>query len=416
MPSKLESRARKFVQGLFLMVLSLCGCARQPAALFTSSERVRELPELHQKNIEEGLRKYFGSPTQPHIALPTSSVDQSTDNSADTADESDEANANQEIFTDIVDRRLLTHGGTVYRNRCAGCHGLTGDGLGDAAAYLQPKPRDYRPGVFKFTSTPYGSKPTRQDLVRTIRRGAKGTSMPAFPWMSEEDLDAVVEYVIYLSQRGEVEQFVAGIAEDEYDEEEELESFDFVEAVETIRERWTEAEPQAIIPVSARPTMDQSSIEMGREIFTTENCWSCHGKDGKGQTEWLSQEFLDQQQSAAADKRIEINYDRWGHPAPAADLTARMLHGGRRPIDIYRRIYTGINGTPMPSFGDVFASDPDKIWHLVHYVLYIIEGGDPTMTQPAEATANESTSQEPAVTEPTQVSAGVEETEAETTT
>ena len=74
-----------------------------------------------------------------------------------------------------------------------------------AAAYLQPKPRDYRQGIYKFTSTPYGDRPVRQDLVRTIRRGAKGTSMPAFPWLSNEDLEAVIDYVIYLSLRGRVE-------------------------------------------------------------------------------------------------------------------------------------------------------------------------------------------------------------------
>ena len=56
----------------------------------------------------------------------------------------------------------------------AGCHGVTGDGQGPAAQYLNPPPRDYRLGQFKFTSTPRGSKPRREDLARIIRRGAKG--------------------------------------------------------------------------------------------------------------------------------------------------------------------------------------------------------------------------------------------------
>ena len=53
-----------------------------------------------------------------------------------------------------------------------------------------------------------------------------------------------------------------------------------------------------------------------------------------------------------------------------------MLHGGRRPVDVYRRIYSGINGTPMPAFGDALAEEPDTIWHLVHYILSIVEGRD----------------------------------------
>jgi hypothetical protein len=57
-----------------------------------------------------------------------------------------------------------------------------------------------------------------------------------------------------------------------------------------------------------------------------------------------------------------------------------MLHGGRRPIDIYRRIYSGINGTPMPSSKDpntTINETPeqrsDRIWHLVHFVTKVIE-------------------------------------------
>lgn len=61
--------------------------------------------------------------------------------------------------------------------------------------------------------------------------------------------------------------------------------------------------------------------------------------------------------------------DAWGHKDPAADLTSGLLHGGQLPIDVYRRISSGINGTPMPSFRDSFASEPDAMWQLTHYVL-----------------------------------------------
>jgi hypothetical protein len=101
--------------------------------------------------------------------------------------------------------------------------------------------------------------------------------------------------------------------------------------------------------------------------------------NAKGQTEWLSAEFIAAQESAPEGRRVLINYDAWNHPAPAADITARMLHGGRRPIDIYRRIYTGINGTPMPAFVHIFRENPDDLWHLVHYVIHIVDGGDPTV-------------------------------------
>jgi hypothetical protein len=69
-----------------------------------------------------------------------------------------------------------------------------------------------------------------------------------------------------------------------------------------------------------------------------------------------------------------------------------MLHGGRRPLDIYRRIHTGISGTPMPAFGDALAAEPETIWNLVHYVLSIVEGRQPKQ----DATAAAPVAEEPA--------------------
>src|SRR5206468_10230890 len=42
---------------------------------------------------------------------------------------------------------LLVLGREVYRARCAGCHGSTGDGNGPAATFLFPRPRDCTLGV-----------------------------------------------------------------------------------------------------------------------------------------------------------------------------------------------------------------------------------------------------------------------------
>ena len=47
----------------------------------------------------------------------------------------------------------------LYREHCAHCHGITGDGVGPTATFLNPYPRDYRKGQFKFKSTPVGQKP-----------------------------------------------------------------------------------------------------------------------------------------------------------------------------------------------------------------------------------------------------------------
>ena len=60
----------------------------------------------------------------------------------------------------------------LYRQHCAHCHGITGDGAGPTAAFLNPYPRDYRAGKFKFRSTPIGVPPTHERSVtaNTARR------------------------------------------------------------------------------------------------------------------------------------------------------------------------------------------------------------------------------------------------------
>ena len=367
------------ITGLLCATVLWVGCARAPQESFAPAASLADLPELHQQNIREALRKMFGTPTATASAL-SIVEEEDAEAAADEAEAEDEQPPEDELLpgAHLTDAAHLRHGAQVYKNRCSGCHGVTGNGQGAAADYLQPKPRDYRQGIYKFTSTPYGYRPVRQDLVRTIRRGAKGTSMPAFPWLSQEDLEAVIDYVIYLTLRGRVEEYVVTMSED-YDEDEAIDRQEFTDAIEDELARWNQANDQIVRAATAEPAYDEASVRLGRELFIKSSCYQCHGADAKGQTEWLSAEFLAAQEAAPVAQQLKINYDAWGYAAPAADITARMLHGGRRPIDIYRRIYTGINGTPMPAFGDVFADNQDAIWHLVHYVRHIIEGGDPTL-------------------------------------
>ena len=152
---------------------------------------------------------------------------------------------------------------------------------------------------------------------------------------------------------GESKKLSPASSED-YDEDEPIESEEFTDALESEWKRWETAETQIVNAVSAEPAYDEASVKLGRTLFIKSSCYQCHGADAKGQTEWLSPEFIAAQESAPPGQEFKINYDAWGYPAPAANITARMLHGGRRPIDIYRRIYTGINGTPMPAFGQIF--------------------------------------------------------------
>ena len=51
-----------------------------------------------------------------------------------------------------IDPATLREGSKLYRVHCLHCHGLTGDGRGPTSKWVNPHPRDYRRGLFKFQS------------------------------------------------------------------------------------------------------------------------------------------------------------------------------------------------------------------------------------------------------------------------
>ena len=167
----------------------------------------------------------------------------------------------------------------LFRRHCVHCHGITGDGKGPTAPYLNPYPRDYRMGVFKFKSTPKGVKPTHADLRRILVNGVAGTSMPSFALLKEVEIEALVDYVKYLSVRGEVERAMYTEMADELDVAERLlddedlaagSEFLVDDVLATVVGHWKNAESQ-VTPIPARPDWDQQetlvSIKRGRELF-----------------------------------------------------------------------------------------------------------------------------------------------------
>jgi len=342
-----------------MLLLALSGCSDQSEARYAVSGEVESLSQRHRDQIEEYLTYYFGTASSPWLIVPDKGAEPTEDGT--------------QPLVEVVDQEHLEHGRAVYLERCAGCHGVTGDGAGPAADYLFPRPRDYRKGIFKFNSTGRGNKPLHTDLERIIRRGAKGTSMPAFRWLSDEDMDALIDYVMLLSRRGETEARLARRASVQLAEDEDFEPEAVQQDVLRVADSWSVGRSKIVSPVTPEPEYNEESIRLGQQAFQSVECYKCHGRDGKGQTEWLKPEYVNHPEEIPEGT---VNKDIWGNVAPAADLTAGMLHGGRRPIDVYRRIYAGINGTPMPAFDTRFQEDPETIWHLVHFILALSEGRD----------------------------------------
>ncbi|MDR3633328.1 MAG: c-type cytochrome [Isosphaeraceae bacterium] len=250
---------------------------------------------------------------------------------------------------DKAELASVRKGAVVYKRYCTQCHGTSGDGNGPAGRYMIPRPRDYRAGIFKFTSTTYGAKPLRDDLIRTVRRGVMGTSMPSFDLLSKADLEAVVDYVLALTRRGELESQLADAAEFDGD----VDPARVPELIDGILKKWKAAPSQVVYPATPMPEFSATTVQAGKAAFLSKGCSKCHGDDGRGQT------------------KENIGVDSWGNPTKAADLTSGMLRGGTEPIDLYRHVDSGINGTPMPSFRSAFQQEPETAWNLVSYVLYL---------------------------------------------
>lgn len=84
--------------------------------------------------------------------------------------------------------KLQAEGKEVFTANCVPCHGADGRGDGPRAAGLNPPPRNYTSGVFKFGTSVLA-------LYHTVTNGSPGTSMPSFVALTPEERMAVVHYI-----------------------------------------------------------------------------------------------------------------------------------------------------------------------------------------------------------------------------
>ena len=189
-------------------------------------------------------------------------------------------------------------GEQVYNRACTSCHGRAGDGNGPAARYLDPRPRDFRLGTYKFRSTPDGELPTSDDLIHTIKFGVPRTTMPAWEGLlTEREIESVAAYIMTFSD--EFREFGSGIP----------------------------------ITILAEPKAKSQSAAEGKNLFMIMQCWSCHGVTGTGDG------------PSARSLR-----DDWGYRIKPFDFTRGNYKAGKENHNVYKTLFTGLNGTPMPSY------------------------------------------------------------------
>ena len=211
--------------------------------------------------------------------------------------------------------------------------------------------------------------------------------MPSFALLSETQIDALVEYVKYLSIRGETElnlmRAYFELDDDAGGKLPETGEFLVGETLTPVVEKW-KAAADAHIPVPEVPSdLDlAASVAKGRELFYGDkaNCVKCHGPTalGDGQAndyddwnkplvEWKKEIAGGDDASWSSRARRVLDGDALKpRTIPPRNLRLGVYRGGRRPIDLYYRIHAGINGAPMPAAKGTIP--PEDIWHIVNYV------------------------------------------------
>lgn len=287
------------------------------------------LPAEIENKLAQTLLDYFGSPDEPSV--PSASTEQ---------------------------LEKLHAGADLYQRNCIHCHGIAGGADGPTAPFLFPRPRDYRRGIFKWKSTTRNSKPTRADLVRIISEGAIGTSMPPFKLWPAEQIEQMVDYVVFLSKRGELERMIlyTYLSEDTMPD-----AAAIAQLYGDLEAAWKAADESVVEPEQTMPAVAfdsdefNASVERGKKLFLDQRaaCYKCHGSNGQANpSDW-------------AEAERKLMFDDWGNANYPRNLTLGMFRGGRRPVDIYRRIHQGISGAAMPEGGK--ALKPNEIWDLVNF-------------------------------------------------
>jgi mono/diheme cytochrome c family protein len=392
---------------VLFIATTLAGCGQSeppPFRLDMTNVVAKQISPDHQTAIANILGAMFGTPNKP-FALPETGLDQRKLTMAAGPVWSTEQGGK--------------HG--LYRRHCAHCHGISGDGRGPTAAILNPYPRDYRSGVFKFKSTYTPAQPTDDDLRRIVHDGIPATAMPSFALFPPDEINALVEYVKYLSIRGQMEAALEDYAFNELEPEDpldpandaELRSVIMEDMLASIMEGWEGAGEQVILPDDAMiPPSDRTHKEIaesaakGRELFygSKANCVKCHGPTGLGDGQqddydnWskANKQFIEETTGPTGlaveiqelkkslselegeerteakneleqkEKELDERLALIAHMLPPRNAIPRNLRegtyrGGRRPIDIFWRVSAGIAGTPMPASGPASEGAPPTL-------------------------------------------------------
>ncbi len=234
-----------------------------------------------------------------------------------------------------VSGSVLAAGKRVYRANCAPCHGVDGDGRGQAASVSFPPPRDFTAAKFKFAGVSDRGLPADGELVRIITGGLPGSSMPAWD-LPDTELRDVIDYIKSFSPPGK-----------------------------GFRDPARRVSVPAIGPDPVGPEEREAAIAEGERLYhEVFECAKCHPSQGQRPPRASVPKWSE------TYKSILVPTDFGRHQMRSVRRDRDSRHNLR---DLYRAIAFGLQG-PMPA---TIHLGEANVWAVAHYVKSILDSTEP---------------------------------------
>jgi len=243
----------------------------------------------------------------------------------------------------VATPQLVEKGKQFYSVQCAVCHGAAGKGDGPGAAALNPKPRDFTSGYWRF-----GGQPTH--VFKTITEGSPGTSMAAFGTLSVEERWALTHYVRSIAPNppDDTPEDLAALGVDKTSENrgqnaevrQPAQQIPLSFAMKRLAEKEMAAADVTTLPVG------KETQSLGEKLYQT-NCMSCHGLNGKG---------------GIPITRISVNPPVYLKTRDFRDATGSWLVDRTQFIDLVSK---GLPGSGKPGIAHFSSEEWDALYQYV---------------------------------------------------
>ncbi|MGH9477065.1 MAG: c-type cytochrome [Terriglobales bacterium] len=258
--------------------------------------------------------------------------------------------------------KLLAEGKQVYEANCVPCHGADGYGNGPRAAGLNPPPRNYHSGKFRYGTSVL-------TLYHTVTNGSPGTSMPSFIALTPEERMAVIHFVRtsfipHSAWQNNTPAQLAALSTPvsvgpvrlpPLNPVPQGERIPIALAMQLLAKHKPAPQPEPLPPAKSKlpdPSSPTADLAVGGAVYRL-HCQSCHGAQGQGGLPTMM---------IGSDPYLEVTAQPFSHPilmstpSDQAAFNHYVLHG--------------LPGRMMPGQGTLTALQLNALYAYVQQLVH----------------------------------------------